>query len=141
MVRRNFSFSGLAAVLAFALVAASTWSVKADKYIGGWQKEYPTIKYGVISVETAVDILKSQKAFAAYAAKELGIEFQLFTASEYAGIMNALASGQIQAGWLGASSYASTWSDCKCVEPLVGAQNLQGGMGYNSVLIVKSGSP
>ena len=141
MVRRNFSFSGLAAVLAFALVAASTWSVKADEYVGGWQKEYPTIKYGVISIETAVDILKSQKAFAAYAAKELGVKFQLFTASEYAGIMNALASGQIQAGWLGASSYASTWSDCKCVEPLVGAQNLQGGMGYNSVLIVKSGSP
>ena len=39
MVRRNFSFSGLAAVLAFALVAASTWSVKADKYIGGKSSE------------------------------------------------------------------------------------------------------
>jgi len=141
MPKRRFVLSGLTAVAAFALVATSTLSVKADEYIGGWQKKYPTIKYGVISIETAVDIIKSQKAFAEYASKELGVDFQLFTASEYAGIMNALASGQIQAGWLGASSYASTWSDCKCVEPLVGAQNLQGGMGYNSVLIVKSDSP
>jgi len=49
--------------------------------------------------------------------------------------------GSLIVGWLGASSYASTYMDCKCVEPIAGAQNLQGGMGYNSVLIVKAGSP
>ena len=62
-------------------------------------------------------------------------------AAEYAGIVNGLAAGQVHVGWLGASSYASTYMDCQCVEPIAGAQNLQGGMGYNSVLIVKSGSP
>ena len=138
---KRFSLSAFTAIAAFALVAASTLSVKADEYIGGWQKEHPVIKYGVISLETSADIVKSQKKFAAYFGKEFGVEVQLFTASEYAGIMNALASGQIQIGWLGASSYASTWMDCKCVEPIVGAQNEQGGMGYNSVLIVKSDSP
>ncbi|MBM09390.1 MAG: phosphonate ABC transporter substrate-binding protein [Magnetovibrio sp.] len=141
MFRKSFSLSGLAAVLAFALIAASTWSVKADEYIGGWQKDHPVIKYGVISLETSADIVKSQKKFAEYFSKEFGVKVELFTASEYAGIMNALAAGQIQIGWLGASSYASTWMDCKCVEPIVGAQNEQGGMGYNSVLIVKSDSP
>ncbi len=114
----------------------------ADEYIGGWQKDFPNgINYGVISVETAVDTLKSQKKFVEYASKELGVKFKLFTAAEYAGIVNGLAAGQVQVGWLGASSYASTYMDCKCVEPIAGAQNLQGGMGYNSVLIVKTDSP
>jgi phosphonate transport system substrate-binding protein len=119
----------------------SAKSVQADEYIGGWQKDYPVISYGVISVETAVDTLKSQKKFVEYASKELGVKVNLFTAAEYAGIVNGLAAGQVHVGWLGASSYASTYMDCKCVEPIAGAQNLQGGMGYNSVLIVKSGSP
>jgi len=137
---RRFVISSLASAMALALVAFSTGATKADEYIGGWQKEHPTIKYGVISLETAVDIVKSQKVFAEYAGKELGVKFELFTASEYAGIMNALISGQVQVGWLGASSYAGTWIDCKCVEPIAGAQDPVGGMGYNSVLIVKSDS-
>ncbi|NIU05524.1 MAG: phosphonate ABC transporter substrate-binding protein, partial [Gammaproteobacteria bacterium] len=47
--------------------------------------------------------------------------FKLFTAAEYAGIVNGLSAGQVDVGWLGASSYASTWMDCKCVEPIAGA--------------------
>jgi phosphonate transport system substrate-binding protein len=141
MTARRFLFSGLTGIVAGALLAFAPGVAKADDYIGGWQKKYPNIKYGVISLETAVDIVASQKAFAAYAGKELGVTFELFTASEYAGIMNALISGQVQVGWLGGSSYAGTWIDCKCVEPIAGAQDPVGGMGYNSVLIVKADSP
>ena len=130
----------LSAALALPLALGAGAAV-ADTYLGGWQKDYPVISYGVISVETATDTLKSQKKFTEYASKELGVEFKLFTAAEYAGIVNGLAAGQVHVGWLGPSSFASTWMDCKCVEPIAGAQNLQGGMGYNSVLIVKSGSP
>ena len=50
----------LSGLLMGALAAFSVGSVKADEYIGGWQSKYPNIKYGVISVETAVDIVKSQ---------------------------------------------------------------------------------
>ena len=138
-VKSTFLYS----LLMVAFVALTVGSVKAgDTYIGGWQKDYPKgINYGVISVETAVDIVKNQQAFADYAGKELGIKVNMFTASEYAGIMNALISKQVQVGWLGASSYAGTYMDCECVEPIAGAQDVLGGMGYNSVLIVKSGSP
>lgn len=124
-----------------AVAVFSAKTAQADEYIGGWQKDYPVVSYGVISVETATETLKSQKKFVAYASKELGVKFKLFTAAEYAGIVNGLAAGQVHVGWLGASSYASTYMDCKCVEPIAGAQNLQGGMGYNSVLIVLADSP
>ena len=142
MLHRRSILTGVVAVLFGVASVFSAKMATADEYIGGWQKDYPDgINYGVISVETAVDTLKSQKAFVEYASKELGVKFKLFTAAEYAGIVNGLAAGQVQVGWLGASSYASTYMDCKCVEPIAGAQNLQGGMGYNSVLIVKSDSP
>lgn len=133
----------LTGLLVGAMAAFSAGSVKAAEgsYIGGWQKDYPVVSYGVISVETATDTIKSQKAFVAYASKELGVKFKLFTAAEYSGIMNGLAADQVHVGWLGPSSYAGTYMDCQCVEAIAGAQNLQGGMGYNSVLIVKAGSP
>jgi phosphonate transport system substrate-binding protein len=140
LVRRSI-LTGVVAVLFGVASVFSTNTAQADEYIGGWQKDYPVVSYGVISVETAVDTLKSQKKFVDYASKELGVKFKLFTAAEYAGIVNGLAAGQVHVGWLGASSFASTYMDCKCVEPIAGAQNLQGGMGYNSVLIVKSDSP
>ena len=140
LVRRSI-LTGVVAVLFGVASVFSTNTAQADEYIGGWQKDYPVVSYGVISVETAVDTLKSQQKFVDYASKELGVKFKLFTAAEYAGIVNGLAAGQVHVGWLGASSYASTYMDCQCVEPIAGAQNLQGGMGYNSVLIVKSESP
>jgi phosphonate transport system substrate-binding protein len=129
------------AVLFGAAAALSINTASADDYIGGWQKDFPVVNYGVISVETATDNLKSQKKFVDYASKELGVEFKLFTAAEYSGIMNGLVAGQVQVGWLGASSYASVWQNCKCVEPIAGAQDVAGGMGYNSVMIVKADSP
>jgi phosphonate transport system substrate-binding protein len=139
LLRRN-----ILKAFAVALFGASTLAVSAasaDDYIGGWQKDFPVVNYGVISVETATDNLKSQKKFVDYASKELGVKFKLFTAAEYSGIMNGLVAGQVQVGWLGASSYASVWQNCKCVEPIAGAQDVAGGMGYNSVMIVKADSP
>ena len=140
MTRRSIT-TAVAALSFGAMMAMGAGTAAADSYVGGWQDQYPEISYGVISVETAVDTLKSQKKFAEYASKELGVEFNLFTAAEYAGIVNGLSAGQVHVGWLGASSFASTWMDCECVEPIAGAQGVEGGMGYNSVLIVKSDSP
>ena len=141
MLLRHSLLKTATAVLFGAAAALTINTASADDYIGGWQKDFPVVNYGVISIETATDNLKSQKKFVDYASKELGVEFKLFTAAEYSGIMNGLVAGQVQVGWLGASSYASVWQNCKCVEPIAGAQDVSGGMGYNSVMIVKTDSP
>jgi phosphonate transport system substrate-binding protein len=139
LLRRSLLKTATAVLFGAAALTINTAS--ADDYIGGWQKDFPVVNYGVISIETATDNLKSQKKFVDYASKELGVKFKLFTAAEYSGIMNGLVAGQVQVGWLGASSYASVWQNCKCVEPIAGAQDVAGGMGYNSVMIVKADSP
>ena len=63
MLHRRAILTGAVAVLFGAASVFSANSARADEYIGGWQKEYPVVSYGVISVETAVDTLKSQKKF------------------------------------------------------------------------------
>ena len=94
MVLRRSILMGAVALLFGVVSVFAAKTVQADEYIGGWQKDFPVVSYGVISVETAVDTLKSQKKFVEYASKELGVEFKLFTAAEYAGIVNGLAAGQ-----------------------------------------------
>ena len=61
-------------------------------------------RYELLIVDDEIEILRTLRL-------TFEKDFEVFTASEYAGIMNALSAGQIQVGWLGASSYATTWQN------------------------------
>ena len=100
------------------------------------------MKYGVIPVETQGQTTKSMDAFLAFAQKETGAKWELYTATDYSGVMNALIAGQIHIAWLSGFSYCQTHMDSKGgVEPLVAAQEPDGSMGYNAVIVVKEDSP
>ncbi len=131
---------GAAACLAGLVTAANPAS--ADSYLGGWQQKYPVVKYGVIPVETQGQTTKSMDAFLAHAQKETGAKWELYTATDYSGVMNALIAGQIHIAWLSGFSYCQTYMDSKGgVEAMVAAQEPDGSMGYNSVIVVKTESP
>ncbi len=135
---RHFSGAIAAAFLCLAAVPAEA----AGKYVGGWQKDYPVVKYGVIPVETQSNTVKSMDAFISLAEKELGIKMELYTASDYSGVMNALIAKQIHLSWLSGFSYCQTRMDSNGgVEPLVAAMEPDGSMGYTSVIVVKAESP
>ena len=123
-------------------VAFSAGPATADEFIGGWQKKYPTIKYGVIPVETQSQTTKTMDVFLKHAEKETGAKWELYTATDYSGVMNALIAGQIHLAWLSGFSYCQTYMDSKGgVEPLVAAQEPDGTMGYQAVIVVKAESP
>lgn len=127
--------------LAGAMTLTSTATL-ADEYIGGWQKDHPVIKYGVIPVETQTQTTSSMDAFLKHAEKETGVKWKLFQASNYSGVMNAMIADQIDLAWLSGKSYCQTYEDSKGgVEPVVAAQEPDGSMGYVSVLVVKADSP
>lgn len=129
-----------AAVLAAIVISGA--SVQADEFIGGWQKKFPVVKYGVIPVETQSNTTKSMDDFIRHAEKETGVKWELYTATDYSGVMNALIAGQIHLSWLSGFSYCQTRMDSKGgVEPLVAAQEPDGSMGYNAVIVVKTDSP
>lgn len=137
---QHISLRAACAGLAAALLAAAPAS--ADEFIGGWQKKYPVVKYGVIPVETQGQTTKSSDAFLAHAQKETGAKWELYTATDYSGVMNALIAGQIHVAWLSGFSYCQTHADSKGgVEALVAAQEPDGSMGYTSVIVVKAESP
>lgn len=124
-----------------ATMALTSTTATADEYIGGWQKDYPVIKYGIIPVETQTQTTSSMDAFLKHAERETGVKWKLYQASNYSGVMNALIAKQIDLAWLSGKSYCQTHEDSKGgVEPVVAAQEPDGSMGYVSVLVVKSDS-
>jgi phosphonate transport system substrate-binding protein len=128
--------------LATALALAALIPAAAHAQQSGWQKKYPVVKYGVIPVETQTSTTKTMDAFLKHAEKTTGVKWELYTATDYSGVMNALIAGQINLAWLSGFSYCQTFADSKGgVEPLVAAAAVDGSMGYNAVVVVRSDSP
>ena len=65
----------------------------------------------------------------------LGFRSSCFPAADYAGVMQAIAAGQLEAAEFGASGFAGTWLDCKCVEPVDRAA----GKGRHDLLLFRDG--
>ena len=130
----------VAATLALAILLAP--GVTAAQQGSGWQKKYPVIKYGVIPVETQSSTTQSMDAFLKHAEKATGTKWELYQATDYSGVMNALIAGQIHLAWLSGFSYCQTHMDSMGgVEPLVAASEPDGSMGYNAVVVVRTDSP
>ena len=127
-------FRDVCAALALtAVLAAGTAAAQS----GGWQKKYPVVKYGVIPVETQSGTTKTMDAFLRHAEKTTGVKWELYKATDYSGVMNALIAGQIHLAWLSGFSYCQTYADSNGgVEPLVAAAAIDGSMGYNAIIVV-----
>ena len=129
--------------IALALVLAALLPAGAAMaQAGGWQKKYPVVKYGVIPVETQTSTTKTMDGFLHHAERQTGVKWELYQATDYSGVMNALIAGQIHLAWLSGFSYCQTYTDSKGgVEPLVAAAAIDGTMGYNAIIVVKTDSP
>jgi len=129
-----------AAVLTLAALVPAGMAMAQQA--GGWQKKYPVVKYGVIPVETQSGTTKTMDAFLQHAEKTTGVKWELYQATDYSGVMNALIAGQINLAWLSGFSYCQTYADSNGgVEPLVAAAAIDGSMGYNAIIVVRADSP
>lgn len=107
-----------------------------------WKQKFKAISFSSVSAENQAATQARYKDVARVFQERTGVEMRIFTATDYAGTVQALTSGQIQMAQLGASGYASAWIDSNgAVEPLVTNKELDGALGYHSILIVKSDSP
>ncbi len=125
------------ALISTMLLTGATAASSAD-----WRDKYKVIKVGAVTVENQGATITRYKPFADYLEKKFGVKVEVFTASDYAGIVQALSAGQIQLARLGGASYAAGYIDSEGeIEPLVMNVEPNGGKGYHSVLIVRSDSP
>lgn len=119
------------------LVAAAAPAAAQD-----WKQKYKVVSFASVSTENQAATQARFRDVARVFKERTGVEMRIFTASDYAGTVQALTSGQIQMGQMGGSAYSSAWIDSEgAVEPLVTNKEIDGQLGYHSILIVKSDSP
>lgn len=126
--------------LTLSLLLGSGLPAAADE-CKDWRKDYPTISMGVITSENEADRAKRWTPVRDYLARQLGVEVKWRTATDYAGVIEAMKSKKIQLAWFGPASFAKCWLVTKGqVEPLLMNLNNDGSDGYYSVIIVKTDS-
>jgi len=132
MLRRTFVGTALAATLARSLVGTAEAQ--------DWKGAVKEFRVGILGGENSQDRLKRHDGFQKLLQTRLRIPVKLFPSADYAGVMQGMAAGQIDAAGHGASSFAGTWLDCKCVEPIVVPREKDGTTYYYSVMVTRKDS-
>jgi phosphonate transport system substrate-binding protein len=134
MIRRGFTRMAMAAAVALGFAAPVT--VQAQD----WKSQVKVIRIGLLGGENTEDRLKRYDGFQRLLEEKMGVPVKLFPAADYAGVMQGMAAGQLDAASFGASGFAGTWLDCKCVEPIVVPQEKDGSTYYYSVMVTRKDS-
>lgn len=103
-----------------------------------WPKE---LTFGLISTESAPEVLRRWRPILAQLEKDLGIPVRTLTSTDYRGTIEALRFGKAHAGWLGPKAYVeASHKNYANVEPVAQVQLANGSLGYRSALIVHADS-
>jgi phosphonate transport system substrate-binding protein len=97
-------------------------------------------RIGILGGENTQDRLARYDEFQNLLEAHLKMPVKLFPAADYAGVMQGIAAGQLEAAEFGASGFAGAWLDCKCIEPVVVPQEKDGSTYYYSVMVVRADS-
>jgi phosphonate transport system substrate-binding protein len=103
-------------------------------------QEPKEFRIGIIGGENTQDRLARYDRFQQLLSGHLRMPVKLFPAADYAGVMQGIAAGQLEAAEFGASGFAGAWLDCKCIEPVVVPQEKDGSTYYYSVMVVRADS-
>jgi phosphonate transport system substrate-binding protein len=105
-----------------------------------WKSQVKEFRIGLLGGENTQDRLKRYDGFQRLLQEKLGIPVKMFPSADYAGVMQALAAGQLDATEFSPAAFAGTWLDCHCVEPVVVPQEKDGSIFYISVMVVRKDS-
>ena len=133
MIRQSLA-AALAA--ATALTAVPAFAQNAD-----WREEVTVFRIGLLGGENEADRLREYSCQQEYLSERLGIEVELFPASDYAGVMQGLLAGQLEYAGLGSSGFAGIYlQDPDAVEPLFTTMQIDGSLGYYSMMYARADS-
>jgi phosphonate transport system substrate-binding protein len=129
MHRRGFASLALASIIAPGLARGDDWKAQVKEF-----------RIGLLGGENTQDRLKRYDAFQKLLQQTLDIPVKVFPAADYAGVMQGLAAGQLDATEFSPSAFAGTWLDCKCVEPVVVPLEKDGSIFYIAAMVVRKDS-
>lgn len=121
---------------ALVLSLASTSAIAQD-----WHSELPAFRVGLLGGENEADRLRRNECMVEQLGELLGVPVELYPASDYAGVMQGLVAGQLDAASLGASGYAGIYlQDPEAVEPVFVSLESDGSDGYYAMMYARADS-
>ncbi|MEO3999943.1 phosphonate ABC transporter substrate-binding protein [Mesorhizobium sp. CAU 1732] len=132
-------FASLIRTTAAAAIAAS--ALTSSAMAQDWKSELPAFRVGILGGENEADRLRKNECIVEQLGAKLGVPIELYPASDYAGVMQGLLAGQLDAAQLGASGYAGIYlQDPEAVEPIFVALENDGSDGYYAMMYTKADS-
>lgn len=124
------------------LLLAACGGSEADPSLTGWRKDVGQIRIGANMGEENPTALARLEAFRDHIAKSTGLPVTVFKAADYNGIIQAMASGQLELGSMGPAAYANAYAQMgDKVLPMVTPRSAEGLAGYFTTLVVRADSP
>ena len=126
----QFTRGALSAALAFGLFSTTALA-----------QDIEVFRIGLLGGENEADRLRDNACMVEQLGEILGVPVELYPASDYAGVMQGLVAGQLDAAQLGASGYAGIYlQDPEAVEPAFVALEADGSDGYYAMMYARSDS-
>jgi len=139
MFRRQFL---LAALFSLSLAAVSCTSSAQKAQTSGSPAATPgkEIVLGLIPAENNEEMLEKFEPMRAYLEKKLGSPVKVFTATDYAGVIEAMRQDRVDIAWFGPLSYILAEQEAEAEAFAVGVRQ-DGKSTYHSLFVVPAGSP
>ena len=107
-----------------------------------WRSNIKQVRMGVTAGEEGAVVLGTWQKYQIYLESITGLSTKLYRASDYNGIIQAMASGQVDVGQLGPAAYASLDAQVgPKVAPILIQRSPEGATGYYSGILVRADSP
>ncbi len=125
----------------FLTTTALVALIAAPAMAESWKDDYQVLRFGILSGENERDRIARYTPFEEYLERALGVEVEIFTASNYDGVIQAIAADQIEFAFFGSSSYAAAYTATDGgVEPLLSRLQNDGSTGYYSIIVTRCDS-
>jgi phosphonate transport system substrate-binding protein len=132
--RRQIIAGAAGAALFAPALAATRAQAQAS-----WRAQFPVLNVAVIPAENQQTVMSRYAALQAYLARTFGVEVRLFTATDYAGIIEAQRARRVEMAFHGPASYARAFEVTQGnVEPIVIETDINGVALYRSVIVVRA---
>ncbi len=132
MIRRRTTLLSIPALLAAPSVHAQS----------GWRAQVRELRLGISSAENERDAIARQQPFQDYIGRALGVPLRVFRATDYAGVVEAMRSNQVEFARIGPANYALARRVMgERIVPFARDRGDEGETGYRSVAFVKADSP
>ncbi|MCX7380966.1 MAG: phosphate/phosphite/phosphonate ABC transporter substrate-binding protein [Alphaproteobacteria bacterium] len=140
LTRRHLIATAAASSFATAAMAQDTRELpKPGKR--AWAAKVPVVRIGLLGGENDADRLQRVDGYKKLIEKTFDIPTKLLMASDYAGVIQAFAAGQVDLSYMSPASYAAAWIESKGnIVPLTTSQEKDGGISYVAVAYVRADS-